>query len=429
MRTMNLGSRLAMRGIGWSSHGKYVMAIADQAVLSLFNFAIAIWLLRLLDPMAFGIYTIVMAASHAAVAVQDALTSTPLSIRYSTYAGAERKRWLLMVLGNVTYLYVATVFAVVTVATGLLAEDWLLGIGAGLFVSAFVLRSYMRSVAYAKRMEAAAIALDAPFLVLSLGALAAFQWTGATSLGWILIALGAANLIPVAASALGPLGAPVPVAPGTLPRYRPFVPEVRWSLLGVGSVLAQRQSHTAVVPALMSPAAYATLAAADTLLGPIRLAVVAVGMVLRPEMAQLVSRGDWDGIDALMRRMQILLTAFLTLLLLVATAAWPLIERVVFAGKYPDILIPFALAFAITVVQTWRAVPNFALQALHAFKSLGQLTLICAAVSFAATLAVTLAFGWLWAPIGVLAGEGLNSILILVAARRTLAARRRGEIQ
>lgn len=406
-------------------HAPYAFAIADQGVLSLFNVAVAVWLLRALEPTAFGIFTIVMAAAHAAVAVQDALTSTPLGIRYATVATARRRRWLLEVLGNATYAYVLAVGAAVALATLFLASgDIGLSAAAGAFVAAFAWRSYVRSVAYARQMAGAALALDAPVLLLGLAGLAALQGTGMLRLDSALAVLAAANLLPLAPAARGPLGMPPAVAPRLLRRYRPFVGEVRWSLLGVGSVLTQRQSHTAVVPTLMSPAAYATLAAADTLMGPVRLAAVAVGMVLRPDLARRVADGDWRGIDRAMRRTLVALSGLLALVLATALAAWPLIEGGLFAGKYPEIATPFALAFAVTAVQTWRAVPNVALQVLHEFERLGRLTLVSAAVSLAATLAVTLAFGWLWALAGVLAGEALNSLLTERALRRVVAERR-----
>lgn len=420
MRTLFLGSFAAARGMGWTSHGKYVVALADQAILSVFNFGVAIWLLRLLDQTTFGVFTILMAVSHAAVGFQEALSSTPLSIRYATYGHEERRRWLLTVLGNVTYAYTVALWLVVAGGVTLLDDgDWMLGGAAACFVASFTLRSYVRSVAYARQREIDALALDAPFLVLALAALAAAQFFHVTRLDLILLALAAANLMPLLMSGFTS-GAMVRPAPGVLPRFRGFWPEVRWSLLGVGSVLAQRQSHTAVVPTMMSPAAYATLAAADTLLGPVRLAIMAIGLVLRPELARLVPRRDRAGIVRLVWGVELVMTALLSLLFLAAWFGWSLIEDVVFAGKYPDIAIPFALVGAITAVQAWRGALNYALQAFHRFKSLGQLTLLCAGVSFGATVACTVAFGWTWALAGVLAGETLNLLLIASAFRGAL---------
>lgn len=413
-------------GRALAGHPPFLCAIADQAVLSLFNMGVAVWLLHALEPASFGVFTILMAVAHGSVAVQDALTSTPLGIRLPTLTGLARRRWLLTVLGNVTYAFAAVAGALVALATALLDGSPALGAGAGLFVGAFVLRSYLRSVAYAAGRPGFALGLDAPVLLLSFAALGALQAAGALTLAAALPALAAANLLALAAALRAPeagaeAGLPRPAA--VLHRYRPFVAEVRWSLLGVLSVLTQRQSHTAVVPALMSPAAYATLAAADTLLGPVRLAAVAIGMVLRPDLARRAACRDWAGVRTVMTRTLLALAAVLALTLAVALAGWPLIERFLFAGKYPEIALPFALAFAITAVQTCRAVPNVTLQVLHDFRTLGRLTLLSAAVSLAGTLAATLALGWHWALLGVLAGEALNSLLTELALRRALALR------
>jgi O-antigen/teichoic acid export membrane protein len=398
-------------------HGRFAVAVADQALLSLFNFGSALWLLRLLEPSAFGLFTIVMALSHAAVAVQEALTSTPLGVRYAAATPAYR-RHLLGVLGAATGLYGVALLIPIAALLTALSGDPGVGLAAALFVAGFTLRSYIRSAFYAMRREGAAMALDAPFLILSVVVMAWIQLNGPPRLDLILLALTLANLIPLAAAALAdrrPFARPTFAA---WKRYRLYWPEVRWSLVGVAAVLTQRQSHTAVVPALMSPAAYATLAAADAIWGPARLAVMAVGMVLRPELGRLAAEGRRKRIDRLVGGVQLVLTAMMAALCTAVFLAWPWIERVAFAGKYPDIAVPMALAGAITVVQVWRLGPSVALQALHRFRDLGRLTVFSAAVSLAATLAAAILFGWLWALAGVLAGEALNLILLSLLLRR-----------
>lgn len=397
-------------------HGRFALAIADQALLSVFNFGSALWLLRLLDPAHFGLFTIVMALSHASVAIQEALTSTPLGVRYAAASPAHR-RHLLAVLGAATALYTVAMTVPVGGLLFALARDPWVALGAALFVSGFIARSYVRSVFYAMQRERAALALDAPFLVLSMLVLIGIQLQGERRLDVILMALSLANLFPLAVTAL------VDRRPFAWPsyaawmRYRFYWPEVRWSLLGVGAVLTQRQSHTAIVPTLMSPAAYATLAAADTIWGPARLAVMAIGMVLRPELGRLAAMGERRRLDRLVMIMQIVLSVLMAAMGGVMVLAWPWIERIVFAGKYPDIAIPMALAGAITAAQVARACPSVALQALHRFRDLGRMTLVSAAVSFAGTLGAAVLFGWTWALAGVLLGETLNSILLALLLR------------
>lgn len=397
-------------------HGRFALAIADQALLSVFNFGSALWLLRLLEPATFGLFTIVMALSHASVAVQEALTSTPLGVRYAATTPAHR-RHLLRVLGAATALYALSTTVPVAGVIFALARDPGTAAAAALFVSGFVARSYVRSVFYAMQRERAAMALDAPFLLLSMVVLFAIQVDGERRLDVILLALSLANILPLAVTALvdrRPFARPSLAA---WRRYRFYWPEVRWSLIGVGAVLTQRQSHTAIVPTLMSPAAYATLAAADTIWGPARLAVMAIGMVLRPEMGRLAAQGDRQRLSRLVTGIQLILTVLMGVLGIAMVLAWPLIERVVFAGKYPDIAIPMALSGAITAAQVARACPSVALQALHRFRDLGRMTLISAGVSFFATLAAALAFGWIWALAGVLLGEMLNSTLLSILLR------------
>lgn len=393
-------------------HGRFALAVLDQAILSVFNFGAALWLLRMLEPGEFGRFTLVMAASHAAVAVQEALTSTPLGVRYPGVPASHR-RHLLAVLGGATQVYALAMMIATAGFAFALARTPGFAAATGLFVAGFVYRSYIRSVFYAMRRERTAVALDLPFLLLSAAGLALAQTTGETGLDAILLYLSAANLIPLALAAVLLDRRPFAIASlAAARRYRHFWAEVRWSLAGVAAVLTQRQSHTAIVPALMSPAAYASLAVADTLWGPVRVAIMAAGMVLRPEMTRLVGEDARDHLDTLVRRTQGAMTALVLGTAGLAAVCWPLVERYLFAGRYPDIGLPFVLAGIVTAIQVWRIGPNVALQALHRFRDLGRVTILSAGISFAGTLAATLVLGWPWALLGVLAGELVNLALI-----------------
>lgn len=88
----------------------------------------------------------------------------------------------------------------------------------------------------------------------------------------------------------------IPVTPAfrrsLLHHYRLFWQKIRWSLAGVVSTSLQEHAHSLIVTAFAGSAAFAPLAAGQIIFGPVRVALQAVQMVLRPEQAVMIAARD-----------------------------------------------------------------------------------------------------------------------------------------
>ncbi|MEO8411787.1 MAG: hypothetical protein ABI478_14565, partial [Propionivibrio sp.] len=84
--------------------GKLVFSISDQALVSAFNFALNLLLIKLWSPQDFGVFAIVAATSLFAIMLQNALVSTPLAVHLPATADAGEQDLLRRVFGAANLL-------------------------------------------------------------------------------------------------------------------------------------------------------------------------------------------------------------------------------------------------------------------------------------------------------------------------------------
>jgi O-antigen/teichoic acid export membrane protein len=166
--------------------------------------------------------------------------------------------------------------------------------------------------------------------------------------------------------------------------------------------------------------AYAPLAAAQVLFGPIGIMINAVQNVMRPELAAAIARGNRRGVMVA----SALSTGLLVLAVIVfgglLALAWPWIEAALYAEKYQTQPMA-AIALGCWAIALCRAVytqPSSLLQAMRQFRPLALGTVGGAVLS---TLGVAASLVFLtpaWSLAGVLAGESLFAVY---AVRRAIA--------
>jgi O-antigen/teichoic acid export membrane protein len=179
----------AARGAGWG--------FADQALSSATNFALGVIVARAMGPADFGAFSLVFAVFLFALNVSRALTSLPLSIRFSGVADADW-RWGTGRAAGLAVLSGIAV-AVICVAAGLVAggalEEGFLAMA--VVLPGLMLQDLWRFAFFARADGRAAFLNDLVWTILQLPVFAWLVVAGTLSVGvpilaWGLSALGAA---------------------------------------------------------------------------------------------------------------------------------------------------------------------------------------------------------------------------------------------
>jgi len=407
-----------------------VLSVADQAIVSAFNFALNLFLVRVAAPEEFGVFALVSAASLFAAMVQNAVVNTPLSVHLPIAADAAGKARLLRVFSAANLLLTICLLLVGSVALGI----WL---GSGQMLTAFsacaylvtqFVREYYRALLTVDGKLARLLRADAACVVLSITALGGLQWLGDHRwpiVSTVFLVVGAAGALTIAPAALGS-GKRSPLRGLAADMARVFAEqrhEIRWSLLGVITTEVQNRGYLYIAAAVFGPATVAQLQAGRILFGPLNLLTNAWARVARPQFAALIGRGDGAGFHHTLTRAFWAFAAFNVAFLGALWFAWPLLSPLVFADKYADLGALVAAWGAANLVSQSRACLGIGAQAMRRFRELSMATIAGAAASVVLVgVACALARpGWLVAP--VIAGECLAMLIVMRILRRDRAPR------
>jgi O-antigen/teichoic acid export membrane protein len=278
---MTVRWRLAMRAsrrLGWG--------VADQAVSSVTNFAVNIYIARDLGAVQYGAFALAYVTYGFALNASRGLATDPLLVRFS---GANLAVWRRAVLNCTgTAVLVGLVMgSCVLVAASLLGSAVAPAFFAlGLTLPGLLLQDSWRFAFFALGRGSGAFLNDVIWAVTLLPALVILRRTGHADVFWFVLAWGAAASV---AAAIGPLQAGLMPrlsgAPGWLSRQRDLGP--RYTAEGTAnSGAAQLRSYSLGI--ILGLAALGYVQAASTLMGPIQILIYGMGLVALPEAARLL---------------------------------------------------------------------------------------------------------------------------------------------
>lgn len=403
-----------------------VLSVIDQALISAFNFALNLYLIRLWSPEDFGVFAVVSAAAILAAMLQNALINTPLAVHLPVAASADQKALLRRVF---TASNAALTLLLLCGATGGL---WLwldvshrhLAVAAGLFMASQFLREYYRALLAVDGRLRALLGVDVAYVLLAVLTLAAVQLGGYTvlqSVPAVLLVLSGWGLVSVLVylwpRALPPLAA----LPGEARSvFASQAHEIRWSLLGVITTDIQNRGYLFVAAAVFGPATVAHLQAGRIFFGPLNLLTSAWSRVARPQLARHLGSGESDVFKKLLRQALSAFVVFNLLFLVALYVAWPYLSALVFHGKYQDLGYVTAgwglanLAFQI------RSCLGIGVQAMRRFRQLTSATIFGAIVSSLMVGLTCLLQQPTWLITSVIVGECVAIVVILSIFRTHL---------
>jgi len=391
----------------------------NQVVSSGTNFALGIYLVRMLPPDEFGLYGIGFAISLFYFGIGNALFLTQMVVNMPDRAPEDRVPY-----AGRMFLLVA-LFCTVT----LLLFTLLLAVGGFIwesvvrhaeFASAIMMASvtylfkdFFIRHAYNIRRETWALSIHGA-IACTMAILLWLQHWFVTSFS-VETALWIYAMAQVSGAILGYLLAKLPVVGHQMSVLFGDLRESwhggKWASITNLVYFARTQAHTIVVVFLLGPIEVAKLNATRLLVTPATMLTPALSQVAMPSLASVRGQ-DERRLMALGRLVTFVLLVVLLLYSAILMGGYNFIVNTVLGDNYPDLFVITALWCLYTCLLAVRNCVEMIGQALKEFRRLSDANTFSAFISLAATYWLTLLYGLPGALIGLAIGEIVLIILV-----------------
>lgn len=272
--------RQASRRLSWG--------VADQAMSSISNFAVNIYIARTLGAVQYGAFALAYVTYGFALNASRGLGTDPLLVRFSGTDLPTWKRAVARCTGT------ATVMGLVMGALALVVSMFLHGttgmafLALGLTLPGLLVQDSWRFAFFALGRGGQAFLNDTIWTIALIPALVVLRQTGHANVFWFVFAWGAAAAV---AAVIGPLQARVlPRASGGwgwVSQHRDLGPRY----LAEGTLnSSQNQLRNYGIGFILGLGALGYVQAANTLMGPFMVIFFGMGLVLLPEAARILRR-------------------------------------------------------------------------------------------------------------------------------------------
>ena len=385
-----------LRRVGWG--------LADQALSSLTNFALAIIVARSVGASAFGAFSFAFIAYAIGLGMNRSIASQPLVIRYSASARANWMRGVANANGVTLWVGVAT--ALVAAAIAALTSDDLREafLSMALVVPGLLVQDSWRYAFFAEGRADFAFLNDLVWTIVLVPAMWASFTLWPDSVGGPILAWGGAAAVAGLVGYVQTQIQPRPMHSGAwLREHGDLIPRFVGEF---ATTMAASLLSLVAIGAIAGLAAAGILRAGGLLLGPLNILYQGVGLVAVPEGVALLQRSG----RALQRYVSVL-----AVVLALAALAWGAtmyllpapIGMLILGSNWPpahEVVVPLALGVAASGVCAAAVVALRALAATHhSFRAnavASVLLLITSVVGAAAAAAQGAAWGYavgIWA--------------------------------
>ena len=289
---MAVAARRIPGGLSWrgvrEASGRLSWGVADQAMSSLTNFLLTIYVARTLGAAQFGAFSLAYVTYGFAINASRGVSIDPLLIRFS---GSVLPIWRRAAAGSTgTALLVGLITGVGALAAGRLVggTTGLAFVALGLTLPGLLVQDSWRYAFFALGRGHLAFINDTIWAVFLLPSLVFLKISGHAHVFWFVFAWGTTAAIAAAVAPLQARVAPrLASAAEWLSRHRDLGPRYL-AANTAGSAGDTLRSYA--VSYILGIAAVGYIQAANTLMGPFKIIISGVGLVTIPEAARLVRR-------------------------------------------------------------------------------------------------------------------------------------------
>jgi O-antigen/teichoic acid export membrane protein len=339
----------------WRRSRSSLLALADQAWLSVISLATSLLFVRYGAKADYGVYVLLLTPLTLLVGVMNALVASPAMSLYP--AAGERQPVVLATawVALMALMLGASLLAVLglSVAPALGQPVGQVGLFAlftyGFAAAAMLAREGGRSLAYAQENAGGAFQQDLIYGVLMLAGLAFLLWRDDIS-SWnvfgVIAVSGWVLLIPAARNRR--------LALANLPAWHEMWACGKWALPGVVTTWINLNSYLLFAAAMLGAEPVADIGASRLFMVPIALGIGAWSNVFRPKLALLAAQGDANTMRQIAVRSTVFVAALVGILTLALTLIFPWLERLLgpsYTGLAALVLM-WGLYFVLTGART-----------------------------------------------------------------------------
>lgn len=419
-----------VRGFSQASrffNARYSAAIAAQALVSGFHFALNLLLVRQIAPYDYGVFAFAFVLAMFAQAINNALISTPLTVYTPVIKNSveryEQERMLSVV--NLIFCALLLLIGLAYIPFSDLNTTTVACIA--LFVAMYAARQYSRSFGYARLRPMVTAAGDTTYMLsgtVILGTLLTIDST--PHVGFILISLALANLIAICVeNALLHGREALQLLKGHWHGYSHIWEQSRWALVGAITTLLMGQAHSLIVVKSHGPAAFAPLAAGAVLFGPVRVALMTWQNMVKPEMAVALSEHRYSEVKSQMKRTTISMVVVMVTVVIGLMLFWSWIDGFLYEKRYADQPMAWIVALwaLITVCSASYTPVSAALQALKDFRALAMGSIYASVIAAVSVLVLLHLYSPATTLVGIFIAELFMAIFLLRVIVKTLRAK------
>jgi len=392
-------------------------AVADQAWLSLLNFAISLAFIWGAGKTEYGYYILLMAPLLLVQSIQSAIVNSPLATFLPAATEADKPN--LLITAASLHIYLVLMCGVLgglgLMVYGQVAElhvESLLLAGFVLAIAGTLSRESQRSFAYVQGQGVRALAGDLVYGMVLLAGIALALAGDQLSAGLVLLLTGIAGLVPLFSRVAGFHGLQTHAEP-----MRQFWSCGRWALPSVVVTWISLSAYPYFAGHALGLAAVADIGAARLFLMPVGLMMTAWSNWYRPRISGWLALGKVDAVVGITRRSLMAGWVLLAMLAVLLAFAYPLVEPLLgeqYLGLQPLVLM-WLLYFAISLARTVYMATL--MTDARGYKILHHITWIALALSLPGFVLLS-HNGALWV-VGVLcAVELMQTVFVIVKARQ-----------
>jgi O-antigen/teichoic acid export membrane protein len=268
--------------------GRLSWGLADQAMSSLTNFLLTIYVARTLGAVQFGSFSLAYVTYGLAINASRGLSIEPLLIRFSGTVLPTWRRATARSTGTALLVGLATGACALAAGRLVGGTTGLAFVALGLTLPGLMLQDSWRYSFFALGRGYHAFINDTVWAVVLLPSLVLLRISGHANVFWFTLAWGAGAVV---GAAIGPLQARVVPdlagATGWLSKHRDLGPRYLLELAGGNSTDTLRSF---IVSSILGLAAVGYIQAANTLMGPFKIVIAGIGLITLPEAAMLLRR-------------------------------------------------------------------------------------------------------------------------------------------
>jgi O-antigen/teichoic acid export membrane protein len=262
--------------------------VADQAVSSITNFAVSIYVARSLGAVQFGAFSLAYVTYPFVLNASRGLATDPLMVRFSSVSHQAWRRAVGICTGTAAAIGLVAGVLVLGAAVLLSGYAKLAFLALGISLPGLMLQDSWRFAFFALGRGQRAFLNDLIWALTLLPALVLVQRSGHANVFWFMLAWGMSATV---AAAVGPFQARV------MPRFlgaREWLRAhrdlgLRYMAEGTATSAAQ-QLRSYGVGLILGLAAVGYIQAVNTLMGPIMILFLGMGLVTTPEAARILHR-------------------------------------------------------------------------------------------------------------------------------------------